>query len=59
MVEEEVNWFGYGGVPKEELEFNGDLLKVSPAFGCVLITPESLQTNSDIPQQLKVILCVA
>ncbi len=54
MVEEEAEWFGYGGAPKEELEFTGDLLRASPAFGCVLISSSNVQGRLEIPQQLRV-----
>ncbi len=52
--EEETEWFGYGGTTKEDLQFNGEVLRASPAFGCVLISPTSVQSMSEIPQQLKV-----
>ena len=54
MVEGEGEWFGYGGGPKEEVEFSGDTHCVSPAFGCLLIGPACIQSNPEIPQQLKV-----
>ncbi len=54
MVEEEADWFGYGGAPKKELEFTGDLLRASPAFGCVLISSSNVQGRLEIPQQLRV-----
>ncbi len=54
MVEDEAEWFGYGGAPKEELEFTGDLLRASPAFGCVLISSSNVQSRFEIPHQLRV-----
>lgn len=54
--EEETEWFGYGGTPKEEFEFNGEMLRASPAFGCVLISPANIQSVPEIPQQLKVLV---
>lgn len=44
--------FGYGGgAPSRYVEMDGNLLKVSPAFSCVLVGDASTQP---IPEQLKV-----
>jgi len=52
MAEGEVDWFGYGGSPKTQLEFAGQAMSVSPGFGCVLV----LQPSTTLPHQLKVII---
>lgn len=49
-------WFGYGGGPKVELQFNGDLLRVSPAFGCCLTNKLCISKSMEVPEQLKVFL---
>ena len=51
-------WFGYGGGPKVELEFNGDLFRVNPAFGCCLIDMACIDEMVEVPDQLKVCSCI-
>lgn len=51
-------WLGYGGGPKVELEFNGDLFRVNPAFGCCLIDMACIDKITEMPDQLKVHACI-
>ena len=53
VQESDVGWFGYGGGARSNMEFLGDTLQVSPAFGCVLVDTRSF-TEVDLPEQLKV-----
>ena len=46
------SWFGYGGQIRRDVEMDDcTILKVSPAFGCILVGESKAQS---IPEQLKV-----
>ena len=47
------SWFGYGGQVRRDVEVDDTMIKVSPAFGCILVGDIKAQT---IPDQLKVCL---
>lgn len=47
-------WFGYGGGPRIKMEFNDQMLGVSPGFGCIFVGANCVSMVNEIPSSFKV-----